>query len=106
MTWPLHDGRHIAPPPARFAVRRESLIGRIEGKSRAFFLPARVVAPPRNVISFSQDMTRPKTIVLSLGTSNKSLSHFVKELKNYKIATLIDVRDTPQSRFFPHFNRK
>jgi len=44
--------------------------------------------------------------VYTVGHSNRSLSEFLKLLKSYKIATVVDVRRFPTSRICPHFKKE
>jgi len=45
-------------------------------------------------------------IVYTIGHSNRSLSKFLKLLKDYKIVAVVDVRRFPTSRRFPHFKKE
>jgi uncharacterized protein (DUF488 family) len=44
--------------------------------------------------------------VSGIGHSRLAYSEFVKVLKDNNIQILVDIRSYPQSRFFPHYNRK
>jgi uncharacterized protein (DUF488 family) len=46
------------------------------------------------------------SFLYSIGHSNKSLDELIFELRLYKIQYLVDVRSTPYSKFYPHFNRE
>lgn len=42
----------------------------------------------------------------SIGHSNLELSDFLRLIKAFDVTHVVDVRTNPQSRWFPHFNRK
>jgi uncharacterized protein (DUF488 family) len=44
-------------------------------------------------------------MIFTIGHSNHSIDYFSELLKLYKIDTLVEVRSSPRSRFFPHFNQ-
>jgi uncharacterized protein (DUF488 family) len=44
--------------------------------------------------------------VLSVGHSTRTLDEFVRLLRRYGVACLVDVRNTPQSRRMPHFAKR
>jgi uncharacterized protein (DUF488 family) len=45
-----------------------------------------------------------KTVISTIGHSNRTLTQFVDMLKAFDIAQVIDVRKLPRSRSYPHFN--
>ena len=51
-------------------------------------------------------MRAREALVLTVGHSNHPLEKFVSLLKQHDVATLVDVRSAPYSRFNPQFNRK
>jgi uncharacterized protein (DUF488 family) len=47
-----------------------------------------------------------KKLIYTLGTSTRSLREFFLLLRFYQISQVVDVRRFPQSKNFPHFNKK
>ncbi len=45
-------------------------------------------------------------VVLTIGHSNHSLEHFLALLQGAGVEMVVDVRSTPASRRFPHFNKQ
>lgn len=45
------------------------------------------------------------TTIYTIGHSNHTLEHFLSLLRQHCIATLVDVRSHPYSRWVPHFRR-
>jgi len=43
---------------------------------------------------------------IGIGTSNKPIATYIQELKDQGVTIVIDVRGTPLSRFYPHFNKE
>ncbi|MBI4403939.1 MAG: DUF488 domain-containing protein [Deltaproteobacteria bacterium] len=43
---------------------------------------------------------------VGIGTSNKKMDAYIKELKDQSVLVVVDVRARPQSQWFPHFNRQ
>jgi uncharacterized protein DUF488 len=52
-----------------------------------------------------QEDARPPLVVYTVGHSNVPLENFLALLARHQIATLVDVRSAPYSRYVPHFNR-
>jgi uncharacterized protein (DUF488 family) len=44
--------------------------------------------------------------IWTIGHSNRSIEVFIELLKSFSIETLVDVRQFPGSRKFPHFNKE
>ena len=55
--------------------------------------------------SAARDDTREPLVVYTVGHSNVPLESFLALLARHQIATLVDVRSAPYSRYVPHFNR-
>jgi len=43
--------------------------------------------------------------IFTVGHSNPSIADFLALLKEFEIQVLVDIRRSPSSRKFPHFNR-
>src|ERR1700722_11410026 len=43
--------------------------------------------------------------IWTIGHSTRTIDDFINLLREYRIATLVDVRHFPGSRRFPHFNK-
>jgi SNF2 domain-containing protein/uncharacterized protein DUF488/helicase-like protein len=44
--------------------------------------------------------------VIGIGTSTKTIQAYVKELKDQGVKLVVDVRGSPFSRYYPHFNKE
>ncbi|MCG8555611.1 MAG: DUF488 domain-containing protein [Proteobacteria bacterium] len=44
--------------------------------------------------------------IYTIGHSNRSLDHFADLLRQHDIATLVDVRSRPYSKYVPHFTKQ
>ncbi|MBF0493476.1 MAG: DUF488 domain-containing protein [Deltaproteobacteria bacterium] len=49
---------------------------------------------------------RVASAVLGIGTSNKTIEQYIAELKAASVTCVVDVRQNPQSQWFPQFNRR
>ena len=47
----------------------------------------------------------PPRDVVGIGTSNRSIENFIGELQRAGVTDVVDIRQAPRSRYFPHFNR-
>ncbi len=50
-------------------------------------------------------MTTHSLTIWTIGHSTRTLEEFINLLRNHQIETLVDVRQFPGSRKFPHFNK-
>jgi uncharacterized protein (DUF488 family) len=48
---------------------------------------------------------RPKTIVLTIGHSTRTLEEFIGLLEKHDVSRVVDVRTVPRSRYNPQFNK-
>jgi uncharacterized protein (DUF488 family) len=55
-------------------------------------------------MAFSEEATVTDSTVFTIGHSTHSYEHFLALLRAYKITAVVDVRTTPFSRHFSHFN--
>jgi SNF2 family DNA or RNA helicase len=59
--------------------------------------------PPEPEDEKKKDQPMP---AIGIGTSNKTMSAYLAELRMKGVRVVVDIRANPQSQWFPHFNRK
>ncbi len=47
-----------------------------------------------------------QTMLFTIGYSNRSFKHLLRRIKKYQITRVIDIRDYPYSKRFPHFSQE